>query len=300
MRSRAALLSLVCAAALGSIPLHVRVQAGSPWLVRRYRAGETLVYNMTATNRGKNATTHYEARASAVVKTDSAGTFFEEYAWSDLRVNDRRIALPSPSLRFRQRLSLAPAYRLAIPDLGGIHPALVGPVVDLLTFYADVQMAMREPALAQAGDHVYVNDGGVNSWADGRRILTGEDAIDFDITLAEVNLRDSIATLVVRHVPPAHPAIAAVAPWMRAPVEDTPNNWVQVARSDSGGYVASVGKESFVATIRLSLVDGRVLTAALDNSVNVMERECRDSSLSRCGPPVRYTLTRRIEIDEGK
>ncbi len=293
-----ALCTAVSFAAMITPPLHSQAQTG--WLVRRYRAGETLQYGMIATNQEKNALTHYEARAFGTVKIDSAGTFFEEYSWSDLRINDRRIALPPRSLKFRQRLSLSPAYRLAIPDLGGIHPALVGPVVDLLTFYADVQMAMREPSLAQAGDHVYVNDGGVNSWADGRRILTGEDAIDFDITLADVNLRDSVVTLVVRHVPPAHPAIAPGAPWMHAPVEDTPNNWVQVARTDSGRYVASVGKETFVATIRLSLVDGRVLTAALDNSVHVMERECRDSSLAQCGPPVRYTITRRIQIDEGR
>lgn len=293
-------MSIVCCAAMMSSPPRCLPQSGSPWLVRRYRPGETLQYNMTATNQEKNTRTHYEARASGVVKTDTGGTFFEEYTWSNLRINDRRVALPTSSRNFRQRLSLSPAYRLAIPDLGGIHPALVGPVVDFLTFYADVQLAMRDPSLAQQGDHIYVNDGGVNSWADGRRILTGEDAIDYDITLSDVDLRDSVVTLVVRHVPPAHPAIASRAPWMHAPVEETPNNWVQVAKTDSGGYVASVGKETFVATIRLSLVDGRVLTAALDNNVDVMERECRDSSLTRCGPPVRYTITRRIQIDEGR
>ena len=281
-----------------SPPLHSQSQTG--WLVRRYRPGETLLYDMTATNQEKNSVTHYEARASGTVRTDSGGTFFEEYAWSNLRINDHRVALPPSSLKFRQRLSLSPAYRLAIPDLGRIHPALVGPVVDFLTFYADVQMAMREPALEQPGDHVYVNDGGINSWADGRRIVTGEDAIDFDITLADVTLRDSVVTLVVRDVPPAHPVIASGAPRMLPPVGDTPNNWVQVSRADSGRYVAAVGKETFVATIRLSLADGRVRTATLDNSVDVLERDCRDSTLTQCGPPVRYTITRRIQIEEGR
>ena len=290
------LLALSCLAAALSVPSEGPAQTDSTWLLRRYRVGEKLLYRMTATDRGKDRVTHYEARATGEVKKDSAGAFFEEYAWSDLRINDERITLPPASVKFRQRLSLSPSYRLGIPDLSRVHPGLVGPVVDLLTFYADVQLAMREPDLAQPGGHVYVNDGSPNSWADGSRILTGEDAIDFDITLADLNLTDSVVTLVVRHVPPARPLIALTAPWMRVPVGGSPNNWVQVSRGEGGRCVASVGKETFTASIRLSLADGRVLSATLDNQVDVLERECRDSSLTLCGDPVRYRIGRRIEI----
>jgi len=286
------------ACCLVSVPSLTPAQTDSAWLVRRYREGEKIVYRMSATSQGKGSVTHYEARADGEVKKDSAGTFFEEYAWSDLRINDERITLPPASQRFRQRLSLAPSFRPAIPDLRRIHPGLVGPVVDLLTFYADIQIAMREPGLSQEGrDHVYVNDGAPNSWADGTRILIGEDAIDFDITLADLDPADSVATLVIRHVPPARPAITLSAPWMGVPVGETPNNWVQVSRRDSGGFVASVGKETFIATIRLNLRRGNILAASLDNLVDVLERECRDSSLTQCGDPVRYNIRRRIEIN---
>jgi hypothetical protein len=297
MHTLVRLSALVSLAVTFSVPSVSPAQTDSTWLVRRYRDGEKLLYRMTATNQGKDRVTHYEAQAAGEVRKDAAGTFFEEYSWSNLKINDERITLPPASLKFRQRLSLDPSYRLAIPDLSRIHPGLIGPVVDLLTFYADVQLALREPALAQPGDHVYVNDGSPNSWADGSRILTGEDVIDFDITLADVNLADSVVTLVVGHVPPARPAITLIAPWMRVPVGRSPNNWVQVARRDSGGFVASVGKETFTASIRLSLADGKVLTAALDNEVDVVERECRDSLLTLCSDPVRYRIRRRIEIN---
>ena len=277
-------------------PSLLRAQSDTTTLIRRYTPGEQIVYRMSATNQGRGTVTHYQVRADGVVKRDTGGTMFEEYTWSDLRVNDVRIPLPAGSREFRERLSLAPAYRLAIPDLSRLHPALIGPVVDLLTFYADVQIAMREP-LRQGGDHIYVNDGNPNSWADGTRILTGEDAIDFDITLAEVNTHDAVATLVVRHVPPAHPAIALRAPWMRVPVAETPNNWVQVARADSGSFVASVGRETFEATIRLRLGSCRIISATLDNDVQVLERVCVDSLLTACGSPRRYTIRRRIEIE---
>jgi hypothetical protein len=296
MRMLLRLFSPAWCALILSVHCFSQAQTDSAWLVRRYRPGESLSYRMTATNQTKDRVTHYEARAVGEVKQDSAGTWFEEYAWSDLRTNDQRVALPASSRIFRQRLSLAPAYRIAIPDVRRIHPGLVGPVVDLLTFYADVQIAMREPGLSRSGDHVYVNDGTPNSWADGTHIVLGEDAIDFDISLEDMNYSDSVATLIVRHLPPARPSVTLSAPWMRDPVGGTPNNWVQVAKRDSGGFVASVGKETFVATIRLSLVDGKVLRATLDNSVDVSERECRDSSLTLCSPPVRYQIRRRVEI----
>jgi hypothetical protein len=297
MRSPVPLLVLSCCTVTLSVPPLSPAQTDSTCLVRRYREGEKLLYRIAATDQGKERVTHYEAQAAGEVRKDSAGAFFELYAWSNLRINDERVTLPPASLKFRQRLSLAPSYRPAIPDLRRIHPGLVGPVVDLLTFYADIQLAMREPALAQPGDHVYVNDGNPNSWADGSRIVTGEDAIDFDITLADVNPADSVITLVVRHLPPARPAIRLDAPWMRVPVGGSPNNWVQVARREAGGFVASVGKETFTASIRLSLADGRVLAATLDNQVDVLERECRDSLLTLCGDPVRYRIRRRIEIN---
>ncbi len=289
-------LALSCLTLTCSVPPLSPAQTDSTWLVRRYREGEKLLYRITATDQGRDRVTHYEAQAAGEVRRDSAGTFFEEYAWSNLRVNDERVTLPPASLKFRERLSLAPSYRPLVPDLTGIHPGLVGPVVDLLTFYADLQLAMREGSLAQSGDHAYVNDGIPTSWADGNRILTGEDVIDFDITLADVNLTDSVVTLIVRHVPPARPAITLTAPWMRVSGGGSPNNWVQVSRREGGGFVASVGKETFAASIRLRVADGKVLTATLDNQVDVVERGCRDSSLTLCGDPVRYRITRRVEI----
>lgn len=290
------LCGVACLAALCAFPQRSPAQTDSTWLLRRYREGEKIAYRMSATSTGKEGAARYEVRAAGEVKRDSAGVLYEELAWSDLSVNGSRVALPRASRRFRERLSLSPSYRLAIPDLRRLHPGLVGPVVDLLTFYADVQIAAREPGLAQQGNHVYVNDGNPNSWADGSRVIVGEDAIDFDLTLSDAGYEDSVATLVVRHVPPARPAITLAAPWMRVPVGGTPNNWVQVARGDSGGYVASVGNETFVASIRLNLRDGSVLSAELDNRVDVLERSCRDSLLTLCRDPVRYQIRRRIEI----
>jgi len=140
-------------------------------LNRRYKEGESLAYHMTATNQGRIGTIHYEADAHGVVKRDKAGAFVEEYAWSNLSFNGQTVPLPASVAEFRQQLSLDPALSLALPNLSGVNPMLIGPIADLLTFYADDWLAIKQGTLQKAGDHVYVKHGTANSWADGVRIL---------------------------------------------------------------------------------------------------------------------------------
>jgi hypothetical protein len=122
---------------------------------------------------------------------------------------------------------------------------LIGPVTDFLTFYADLGLAIRSSALVHPGDHFYQKYGAPNSWADGTKVILGEDSIDFDLTLAAVDTSRHVATIVVQHVPPAQPAVHLPADWMHAPVvSGSANNWVQVAK-ENGALTAAVGVETF-------------------------------------------------------
>jgi len=97
-------------------------------------------------------------------------------------------------------------------------------------------------------------------------------------------------------VPPEKPQIRLPADWMRKPVADTANNWVQVERTKNEKYLAAVGKETFDLEIRLSLADGKILSGTLDNLVETIERECEDAALSRCSDPRPHPIKRQIEI----
>jgi hypothetical protein len=270
----------------------------SSLLSRHYREGEILVYHMKGSNRGQSGTTVYEAQATGVVKKNSDGKFIEECTWSNLVVNGAAVALSPAATNFRQVLSLDTF--MGVPDLSQVIP-LVGPITDLLTFYSDLLLASPQGSLLKAGDHFYFKHGTPNSWADGNYVLTGEDSIDFDVTLTGVDLPSKIATVVVRHVVPAQPQIKLLADWMRTPVSDTPNNWVQVSRnfdskSDSDKYVAGAGKETFDVELKVSLADGRIVSGTLNNPVEVSERHCADLALTHCGDAVRYQILRQIEI----
>jgi hypothetical protein len=267
------------------------VQTPSPSpLARHYTEGEKLIYHM----KGNNDGWQYDVTASGVVKKDANGHFFEEYGWSEFKSN-APLSLTPASLSFRQNLSLDPNLAPGIPNLSQIQPMLIGPITDMLTFYSDLWLALRQDGLKHAGDHAYIKVGGPASWADGNYVVLGEDSIDFDLTLKAVDTASHVATLVARHVPPSQPTVKLPAEWMHQPVADTPNNWVDV-KKNNGKYVAEVGKETFDVEIKVSLADGKILSATLDNPVEALKRECSDAVLSDCGAPVRHQIRRQIEL----
>jgi hypothetical protein len=224
----------------------------------------------------------------------AVGTHIEELAWTNLKFNGQPILLSADSSR--QRLSLDPAVTPSLPDLSKVNPMLIGPITDLFTFYADLWLAIKTGALQHAGDHQYVKNGSPNSWADGAHTILGQDSIDFDLTLANVDSVSGQATVLVRHLPPAQPQIKLPADWMRTPVADTPNNWVEVAKEDSGEFLAEVGKETFDVELILSTADGKIVAATMDNPVSVLARLCDDAALSRCDEPQRYQIRRQIAV----
>jgi hypothetical protein len=274
-------------------PAVVFSQAGST-LQREYKAGQAVAYHMEGLNQGHLRTVGYTAHAEGVVSRNAAGAFVETFRWSDFKVNGVPFALSPESQAFREELSLGPDYTLAIPDLSKVQPILIGPITDLLAFYADVQLAMRQKSLLKAGDHVVVKHGLPNSWADGTYIVTGQDAIDFDITMQSMDA--GAATYVIRHVPPAEMKIKVPVEWMKAPVADAANNWVEVEKTSDGKYLAEVGKETFEVVIQLGVPSGRILSASMDNPVEVSGRDCSGAALVACGTASRYEIRRKISL----
>jgi hypothetical protein len=250
---------------------------------------------MTGLNVDPYRNLHYKADADGIVKEDEAGHRYEEVGWSNLVVNGQPRPLPQQSADFRQILSLSLDYNPKFPNLSKVTPMLIGPLTDLLTFYVDVRLAMQF-GLKKPGDHAYFKLGTPESWGNGTTDIIAEDSIDFDITFKSVNKRKQEAVILVRHVPPAAPQVHLPADWMKTPVRDTPNNWVEVEKEPDGKFRATVGKETFDVEAHLSLTDGHIISATLENVVDVMERQCSDAALTQYGPAKKYRIHRRIEI----
>ena len=280
-------LALTCA----GLGLMAQAPGDDRLLVRRYQEGDRFGYVMT----GRDNDNRYTVRLTATVTRGPAGQLVEEYAWSDLVVDGVPRQLTPVSERFRQAVTLRGDAPFVFPDLSRLQTELIGPVTDLLTFYADLFLAMHAGQLRTPGDRFVVQREMPNSWADGTVVVIGEGSIDFDITLAGVDRSSGVARLLVGHVVPEAPAIRVPAAWMRMPVADTPNNWVQVRR-ESSGYVAAVGKETFDVELSVDLASGRIVRAAMDNPVETVVRDCADIGLTECGEPRRRRILRRVEL----
>jgi hypothetical protein len=83
---------------------------------------------------------------------------------------------------------------------------------------------------------------------------------------------------------------------MSEPVGAAKNNWVQVQRVEGGGFLGEIGEESFEADIVLDSVSGKIMSASLDNPVEVKERKCEDAALTACGEATRYRIVRQIAL----
>lgn len=282
-------------------PAQTEKTDGSSPLARRYAEGETIRYHMTGSNQGREHTLKYAADAEAVVKRDDQGRFFEEVRWTKLTFAGQDVPLDEASTAFRQCVSLDPRFEMTPPtpeQIAGINPMLIGPVFDLMTFYVDLHPSLHQNRLQRAGDSTRIAHGQPNSWADGVNVILGEDCIDFVLSLDKID--EAIATLRVRHVPPSETRVKLPAPWMTERVNaDTPNNWVQVqrnAKSSPPNVVAAAGHETFDVIIQIDRPSGRILSATMDNPVDVIQRHCSDDTLADCGEPVKYRIRRQIEL----
>ena len=267
-------------------------QAAGNGIHRRYKTSETLKYHMKA----KNDAWEYEIDAFGTVAKNKEGMWEEQFVWSNMVSGGHPLPLPEESANFHQQLSLDPAYTLKLPDFSKVSPMLIGPMADMMTFYSDLWLAMKAGNLSKAGDHLYVPVGGPNSWADGSRVILGEDSIDFDFTLTDVDATNKTAKLIAKHVPPKEPKVRLSADWMKPPVADTPNNWVEVSKSGEK-YMAEVGKETFTVELKISLEDGKILHVTMENPVTAIHRDCTNAAFTQCTPATPRQIMRRVEIE---
>ena len=267
-----------------------QVSTGERLLTRRYTEGSHLRYRMT----GRDGPTAYEVTIAGTTLRRPDGQFVDEFAWSDMVVNGTPRVLAPSSQALRVAVTLEGGTPFEVPDLGEA-PGLVGPVTDLLTFYADLFLAMHQGALRLAGDRFSFTNPRTASWADGKVVILGEDHIDFEVALSAVDTDTGVATLLIKHIPPASPTVRLPAEWMHAAVSDTPNNWVMV-RKTQAGFAASVGKETFDVVLRISTADGHILSGTLDNPVTKITRDCSDAALTTCGEARPDPTLRHIEM----
>jgi hypothetical protein len=86
------------------------------------------------------------------------------------------------------------------------------------------------------------------------------------------------------------------AAWMQERVGTGANNWVQIVRNSQGKYEAGVGLETFKVDLTVSVADGHIVSATMENPVTTIERVCDDEALTTCGAAKKHEILRKIEL----
>jgi hypothetical protein len=257
-------------------------------LQRRYTDGAVSHYLMTGNNEGWQ----YTMQATDVVKRDTNGRYYEEIGWSGVTSSAQQALAPA-SLALRQTVSLDdPASYMKVPNLANVQPLLIGPITDTLTIFSDLLLAMQAK-LVQPGQTTYVSRTTPNSWADGQRVLLGQDVVDFFLKVEAVSPVEHTETLLIQHVPPPALHVQLPVKWMQEPTSPKPNNFVQISKQDDR-FTAETGKETFDVRLVVDTRDGHILSAAMHNPVALTTRTCRDRELTQCGPETSKTTLREI------
>jgi hypothetical protein len=257
-------------------------------LQRRYTNGAVSRYLMTGNNDGWQ----YTIEATDVVKRDMNGRYYEEIGWSELTSNAQQALTPA-SLALRQTVSLDdPSSYMKVPNLATVQPLLIGPITDTLTIYSDLLLAIQSK-LAQPSQTAYIPRTTPNSWADGQRVLLGQDVVDFWLKVESVNPAEHTETLLIQQLPPPELHVQLPAKWMQEPTLAKPSNFVQVSKQDDG-FTAETGKETFDVRLVVDTRDGHILSATMHNPVALTTRTCTDRELMQCGPEASKTTLREI------
>jgi len=236
---------------------------------------------------GVNNGATYEHRITVAVRKGPDGHLFDEVMFAGPQDLRQAITLDGSTGPFSPA-DIAAGLSKA--------PGLVGPFTDMLTFYADLYLAMHAATLIKSGDSASVP----NPRSPDRGPTEG---MLFSVRITSISRSSSrtfdrsadTATLLVKHVPPASPKIRIPADWMKAPVVDTPNNFVQIVKV-ANRYVASIGKETFDVTLKVRLSDGVLISAVIDNPVLTTERDCTDAAATNCGESRPGKVFRHIEL----
>lgn len=249
---------------------------------RQYKEGQTLVYRMRGINDGR----HYEAVSHHLVKK-KGDSYYEEVVWKSLNYEGKKIDL-SPMKDFRQIVSLDSNFVNSMPDIASLDPRsipfILGPILDLMTFYVDLNPRLFASKIneLEKGTRLTIPYNKPSSWADGRRVILGEDCIDFRLTFQSSEKRKPL--LRVEHIPPqSNLNLNLPEDWMRIPVSKLgPNNWVQIIKTSipQTPYMVSYGYEYFDVHIYLDSGDGKIVFAEMYNPVEKMNRTAGDVTMA--------------------
>ena len=192
-------------------------------------------------------------------------------------------------------MSLQVGIDLELPDL--VVPEMTGMITDLFTYYVAVSSSLGVTEVHESGDVYTQDEPVVGDWSDDLGTPVGQDCILPSIELVELDEDEGLARFETRfEVPDAPDCLDWVhESWSTPVVDGQENNFQQVVDVD-GDRFAMYGVEWFTIQSDVDASDGRILSATMDNRLDLQLLGMCDEDWQSCGYDGQLVIERQEQL----
>jgi len=280
------------------IPLCSFSQSTNSDLTRKYNIGEVYRYRMT-TNVIHND--KWQSTIVAVcelkVMAGSDKIPYEEVKWISKKVITAKDTTEYPEEiknTSPYRISLHPNGRLDLPPIQ--VAGMTGEITDFNTFYVAISPRLGIGQLHKQFDSFTKPENVKGNFANGKDILKGEDCLEASSILQRITKEEAI--IQSDFMPPATQCLQYFTAEMTKPVAgETINNFQMVRASANNKVNLFYGKEKFNINSTISLKDGKLRSALMNNTLFLQLKLNCNSDYTDCQHTMPFTIDRKIRLE---
>lgn len=266
---------------------------------RKYQIGEQCEYLLTRNYYLNTQWQHKATAAASLVVVETENLLADQVQWLSLLKSDvsGTTDLSAEAKKVDSYfMSLQAGGPLKVPPLK--VPQMVGMITDFLTFFVAVSPHVGTPNVKSVGEIYVAPQSTKGDWSDGQAVIIGEDCIHPRVEMTDLN--SLVVTYKTSFLAPTSDQVCITMnkDWMVEPVDvGTPNNFQQITSDGSGKFNVMWGHEFFVVTSQVERATGKLLSANMDNYLNLrMKTDC-STDLEGCQSDFPLTIRRALQLE---
>lgn len=263
---------------------------------RKYQPGEKTVYRLTGESYYNDAfSSKSVSLAQLIVLKDSAG-FTEEISWLKKTQYTKKDTLLLDSVANKiapYKISLMPGSKVLLPKLDNAE--MVGEITDLNTFFVAASPAMKMQELSGKNPKIINEKIAEGNFAEGKKIVKGADCIQVTQTLLKTTRKYTLVQ--TDFLPPASFCLSPLLDTVRSQLFSYPNNFQMVQRAGNDNVNFMWGNEFFSVVTKVDNKDGKILEAAMTNTLNLRMRVNASPDLKKYAIEMPFKIYRTLKLE---
>jgi hypothetical protein len=265
---------------------------------RKYKPGEVYRYKLTMTEYHNSELQFTNVSVCELKVIDSAGVFYDQVRWIS-----KKVMKPKDTVDQTSSAILVKPYYISLDGRGRIDlpkievSELTEPIQDFNTFFVAVSPQIGSISqLKKTGDSISMKDPVKADFSNATFLLKGEDCLSIRAKL--VNTTSTEAFLYTSFMAPDQPCLTYIIGDMNTPVADkTVNNFQMVSPSGKDLFNVNYGREYFYINSTIRKADGKIVSAAMYNQLNLKIKVNCNAQYNNCQIVVPFAEQRKLTLE---